>query len=138
MEVMKTLNVEAKVDNLKQVISFIDEELEKEDCSRKCALQIEVAVEELFVNIAHYAYTHDCGEVCISFSVSGDPRTVEISFADSGMPFDPLAHSDPDITLNAERRHIGGLGIFMVKKSMDKLMYEYRDGLNITTICKRI
>ena len=135
---MKTLNVEAKVQNLKQVLSFIDEELRQENCSKKIALQIEVAFEELFVNIAHYAYINDTGDVCISISVSGDPRTAEISFADSGTPFDPLAQTDPDVTLDAERRNIGGLGIFMVKKSMDKLLYEYRDGLNITTIRKRI
>ena len=135
---MKTLNVEAKVQNLKQVLSFIDEELRQENCSKRIALQIEVAVEELFVNIAHYAYINDTGDVCISISVSGDPRTAEISFADSGTPFDPLAQTDPDVTLDAERRNIGGLGIFMVKKSMDKLLYEYRDGLNITTIRKRI
>lgn len=135
---MNTLTVEAKVHNLNKVLEFIGDELRKAGCKMKYIMQIEVAVEELFVNIAHYAYFPRTGEVTIGITVHNDPSVAEVTFVDSGIPFDPLAKSDPDVTLDAQKRAIGGLGIFMVKKSMDDMEYEYRDGLNITTIRKKI
>jgi anti-sigma regulatory factor (Ser/Thr protein kinase) len=99
-------------------------------------MQISIAVEELFVNIAHYAYVPDTGEVTISIEIHDDPGMAEITFTDRGIPYDPLEKYDPDVSLSAEKRKIGGLGIYMVKKSMDLMKYEYTDGCNIVTICK--
>ena len=126
---MKKLEIEAKVDNLNEVTAA--------ECSMRTQMQIDLAVEELFVNIAHYAYAPDVGMAVISTELSPD-RKFSITFEDSGIPYDPLAKEDPDITLSANERAIGGLGIFMVKKSMDDMYYEYRDGKNILTIVKGI
>ena len=135
---MKTLTVKAKVHNLSRVLAFINKELDSAGCSKKSTFQIDVAVEELFVNIASYAYAPGSGDVTISISISDDPAVAEITFLDAGVPYDPVSKSDPDVTLDAEKRTIGGLGIFMVKQSMDELLYDRRDDLNITTIRKKI
>ena len=134
---MKEITVEAKDENLQQVMGFIEEVLEAEDCSMKTSMQIQLAVEELFINIAHYAYVDKTGEVTISISISDD-RAAEITFTDSGIPYDPLQKEDPDITKPSEERPIGGLGIFMVKKSMDRMYYRYENSHNILTIVKKI
>ncbi|MBR6916567.1 MAG: SpoIIE family protein phosphatase [Clostridia bacterium] len=132
------LTLDATVENLDSVLSFIDERLESMDCSLKAQMQIDVAVEELFVNIAHYAYAPEVGSATIRFEAADAPRRAMITFIDGGVPYDPLAKPDPDVTLSADERPIGGLGIFMVKKSMDDVRYEYRDGKNILTIEKTI
>lgn len=135
---MRELNIEALVDNLDKVIAFVDEEVDKLNCSIKVRTQIDVAVEELFVNIAHYAYNPETGPATVRVEVEHDPVAVSITFIDKGVPYDPLSKADPDITLSAEDREIGGLGIFMVKKSMDDIDYEYKDGQNILHIRKLI
>lgn len=133
---MDKLTVEAKTENLEEVLGFVDRHLETMDCSPKVSVQIDVAVEELFVNIAHYAYSPGTGSATIGVEILKDPAAIAITFTDRGKPFDPLAKEDPDITLSAEERQIGGLGIYMVKKSMDEVVYEYRDGQNILRIKK--
>ncbi|WP_303790978.1 ATP-binding protein [Ruminococcus flavefaciens] len=133
---MKELELEAKVENLPEVLSFIDEVLEGADCSMKIQMQIDIAVEEIFVNIANYAYSPEIGTATVRIEVMADPPAVDITFIDGGVPYDPLAKADPDVTLSAEERQIGGLGIFMVKKSMDDVKYEYLDGHNILTLKK--
>ena len=135
---MDELKIEAKVENLDQVLAFVDERLENYDCPMKIQTQIDIAVEEIFVNIASYAYAPDSGIAEIGVIISEDPLEVAIVFADSGVPYDPLAKEDPDVTLPAEERPIGGLGIYMVKKSMDCVEYEHRDGQNIFTIKKKL
>lgn len=135
---MKTLIVPARIDQLEVVQEFIQQELEKQDCSPKAQIQISISVEEIFVNIAHYAYKPVEGDATIRCEVGGDPLEVTIQFLDHGKPYNPLAKEDPDVTLSAEERGIGGLGIFMVKKSMDSLDYEYHDGKNILTIKKSL
>ena len=135
---MDELNLEAKVDKLDVVLAFIDERLEALDCPMKAQMQLDVAVEELYVNIASYAYAPGTGSATIRFETTHDPLTVEITFIDSGVPYDPLARKDPDVTLAAEEREIGGLGIYMVKKSMDAVDYEYRNGQNVLRIKKII
>ena len=135
---MKNLIVEAKTDNLDEVTAFIDTELEEHDCSMKDQMRIDVAVEELFVNIAHYAYEPETGMAEIRIDFKNDPAAVVITFIDSGVPYDPLAKEDPDVSLSLEERKIGGLGIFMVKKSMDDMKYEYKDGKNVLTIVKNL
>ena len=135
---MKELTIEATDENLDEVLAFVDEQLEEHDCSPKTQMQIDVAVEELFVNIAHYAYNPETGAATVRVEVSENPLSVVITFIDKGVPYDPLAKPDPDITLSAEERQIGGLGIYMVKKSMDDISYEYKDGKNILTIKKNL
>ena len=133
---MKELELEALTDNLPQVLAFVDEQLEAADCPMKIQMQIDIAVEEIFVNIAHYAYNPDVGTAKVRVEVLGEPPAVDITFIDNGIPYDPLAKADPDVTLSAEERQIGGLGIFMVKKTMDDVKYEYLDGHNILTLKK--
>ena len=133
---MKDITVDATLDNLEVVQNFVSEELESQGCSMKVMMQIEIAVEEIYVNIVHYAYNPEIGKATIRCEVTDNPMQVIIQFMDSGIPFDPLAKEDADITLSAEERDIGGLGIFMVKQSMDEVNYEYKEGKNILTIKK--
>ena len=133
---MKELTVPATLEQLDAVQAFVEGELEEHGCPMKVMLQVSVAVEEIYVNIAHYAYHPEIGQATVRCSVGGDPLQVTIQFLDSGRPFDPLAKPDADTTLSAEEREIGGLGILMVKKSMDDVAYEYRDGCNILTLKK--
>ncbi len=135
---MKDLTIEAKVENLNEVLAFVDGQLEEIDCSMKAQMQIDVAVEEIFVNIASYAYTPGVGSATVIFELTQDPAVVTVTFIDRGVPYDPLEKEDPDVTLSAEERGIGGLGIFMAKKAVDDMQYVYRDGQNILTISKSI
>ena len=125
----------AEIDELAAVIAFLEEELDKAEASPKLVVTLSVALEELFVNVAHYAYPDSKGTAKIEIDTSGD--SVVIRLTDSGIPFDPLAKPDPDVTESAEKRKIGGLGIYMVKKSMDSISYQRQDGKNILTISKR-
>ena len=133
---MDALTLEARTENLDQVIDFVNERLERWACPMRTQMQIDVAVEELFVNIAHYAYAPEVGSADIRIERLEAPPAVSITLIDSGMPYDPLAREDPDITLAVENREIGGLGILMVKKSMDDIKYVYQGGKNILTITK--
>lgn len=135
---VKELTIDADVNNLDEVLAFVDEQLEVHDCSPKIQMQIDVAVEELFVNIAHYAYNPKTGPATVRVEILDNPLAVVITFIDNGVPYDPLAKPDPDVTLSAEEREIGGLGIYMVKKSMDDIQYEYKDGKNILKIRKNL
>ena len=135
---MKELTVEAKTTNIEAVTDFVNEQLEALDCPMKAQMQIDIAIDELFGNIAHYAYNPEIGKATVRVEVIEDPLAVTITFIDNGVPYDPLAKADPDTTLSAEEREIGGLGIYMVKKSMDDITYEYRDGQNILAIKKNL
>ena len=133
---MKELTIEATPENVDKAIEFVDEMLEEYGCGMKEQMAIDVAVDELFANIAHYAYNPETGYATVKVDVVKDPLSVEITFVDNGKPYDPLAKVDPDTTLSIEDREIGGMGIFIVKKSMDAVSYEYKDGKNILTIKK--
>ena len=135
---MEALRIKALTDNLDRVLQYVDTALELMGCSMKNQIQIDMAVEELFVNIAHYAYKGTAGDAVIL--AGPDPKTgiLRITFRDWGVPFDPLAKTDPDISLSVEEREIGGLGIFMAKKSMDDIAYEYKDEQNRLTIRKKV
>lgn len=135
---MKELTVDATVENVSAVTAFVDEQLEQIGCPIKTQMQVDIAIDELFGNIAHYAYNPEVGAATVRVEVSEDPLAVVITFIDNGVPYDPLAKADPDITLSAEEREIGGLGIYMVKRSMDDVSYEYKDGKNILRIKKNI
>ena len=135
---MKELNIAATVENIETVTDFVNEQLEAYDCPMKAQMQIDIAIDELFGNIAHYAYNPEIGKATVRVEVIEDPLAVTITFIDNGVPYDPLAKADPDTTLSAEEREIGGLGIYMVKKSMDEIAYEYKDGQNILAIKKNL
>ena len=135
---MKELTIAATVENIETVTEFVNAQLELLDCPIKAQMQIDIAIDELFGNIAHYAYNTEVGSATVRVEVSEAPLAVIITFIDNGVPYDPLGKDDPDITLSAEEREIGGLGIYMVKKSMDEITYEYKDGQNILKIKKNI
>ena len=135
---MKELNISAEIENIPAVTEFVDGELEALGCPMKAQTQIDIAIDELFGNIARYAYNPGVGPATVRVEVSDDPLAVEITFIDGGVPYDPLKKEDPDVTLSAEEREIGGFGIFMVKKSMDSISYEYKDGKNILAIKKKL
>lgn len=128
---------EAVTKNLDQVLAFLDSQLESWGCPLRVQLQLDVAVEELFVNIASYAYGEKTGTAEIAMDLLPG-QIIEITFRDSGIPYNPLEKPDPDVTKPAEEREIGGLGIYIVKKSMDEVLYRHEDGQNILTIRKAL
>ncbi len=128
--------VDAKKEKLPDVIDFVKQHLENADADFATTTKMEVAVEEIFVNIASYAYINSSGQAKIHVDTTEQPQSISVTFIDEGVPFDPVAKEEPDVTLSAEERRIGGLGILMVKKSMDEVNYEYKDGQNIFTIKK--
>ena len=130
---MKELTIEAKIENLEAVLEFINAELATIDCPMKPRMLITLAVEEAFVNIAHYAYKPDVGGVVIRVAVGDE---VIIEFEDSGKPYNPLENDDPDIAAGTKERQPGGLGIFMVKNIMDTLEYRHEDNKNILVVKK--
>lgn len=135
---MKELTVDAKLENIAVVTDFVDEQLEEFGCPVKAQMQIDIAIDELFGNIVHYAYHPDIGPATVRVEVVEEPLSVVITFIDQGVPYDPLAKADPDVTLSAEDREIGGLGIYIVKKNMNEITYEYKDGQNILKIRKEL
>ena len=132
------LTIEATLPHVATVTAWMDEALEAHGCAVKSQMQLDIAMDELFGNIANYAYAPGVGSVTVSLDFDSRPGFVVLTFTDSGVPYDPLAKADPDITLSAEDRPIGGLGIFMVKKTMDEMAYVYEDGQNKLTVVKAL
>lgn len=132
------ISLEASDENLDAVLQFVDEQLEHAGCPIEAQRQIDIAVEEIFVNIVSYAYIPDTGNATVRLEISGDLSEVTLIFMDQGIPFNPLAKEDPDIDLPANQRRIGGLGILVVKEFMDDVSYEYKDRQNILTLKKII
>ena len=133
---MNKLVVPAEMDKLDDVIAFVDTSLDGHEYSGKTLMEIEIAIEEIFVNIASYAYTPGTGEVSVETDISGKPETLTARFIDNGIKYDPLEKDDPNTRLSVEDTPIGGLGIFMTKASMDDVIYEYKENKNILTITK--
>ncbi len=133
---VNNISVQATTENLDTVIGFVDEFLEEHGCPMKTQMLIDLCVEEMYINIANYAYGDDTGEAEIEVSENGGE--VSITMKDRGVPYNPLEKPDPDTTLSAEERQVGGLGIFIVKKTMDSVLYEYKDGQNIFTMTKKL
>ena len=133
---MKSITVEAAIQNVETVTEFVNAVLEENDCPAKVQMRIDVAIDEIFGNIAYYAYGNSCGNVTIQIEIEKDLPGIVLTFIDQGMPYNPLENKEPDITLDIEEREIGGLGIFLVKKTMDALSYEYVDGQNVLTLKK--
>ena len=167
---MNEITVKALVDNLGTVTNFVDDFLDSCDCPMKVQMQIDIAIDEIFSNICHYAYGDSVGEATVRVEFEDAPdahaskadapdanahaskaddtdadahaedasarKAIALTFIDEGVPYNPLEKEDPDTTLSAEDRKIGGLGIYMVKKNMDEMEYEYSDGKNILSMKK--
>ena len=134
----KEITVDATVKNLTVVNDFVEELLAGTDCSVKTKLKIDLVVEEIFVNIANYAYEASGGKVVVQGCIEENPCRIILRFMDTGIPYDPLQKDPPDLTLPPDKREIGGLGIFLIKENVDELSYHYKDGKNILTITKKI
>ena len=128
----------AKTEALSEVLGFVEEALESYEFSMKSQMTICVAIEEVFVNVAYYAYGDGEGDMKLDIGFDAESREITFRMTDKGTPFDPLKKPDPDITLSAEDREIGGLGIFIAKKTMDAISYAYENGENILTMMKKI
>ena len=135
---MKTITKSAQIENIPVITQELDDWFEENNVPMKVILQIDVAIDEILSNIAFYGYGDKTGDMTVEASMINDGRTVKLVFSDRGIPFDPLKKEDPDITLSAEERKIGGLGIFMVKKTMDHVYYERKDDMNIFVIEKNL
>ena len=135
------LTVKATIENLDLVMQFVDSYLDRHDCPAAEHVELNIAVDEIFSNICFYAYTKQPdkeGEVTVSLERLDDSFAFRASFEDQGIPYNPLEKEDPDVTLPAEERQIGGLGIFIVKKTMDAMEYERIENKNVLTITKKI
>lgn len=136
---MHVLNVNADVKLLDDVNEFVNGVIAPYDCSIDIQFQIEVALEEIYSNIAYYAYPNDIGPTTIYCKVEeqeGKPSLLIVDIIDKGVPYNPLEQDDPDITLSCEEREVGGLGIYLVKNSMDFVSYRHEEDANIFTIKK--
>ena len=133
---MEKITVEAVLENLQTVIDFAIEKLEARDCSMKIVMQTELVIEEIFVNISSYAYHPETGTATFCVEFEENPNAILMTFIDSGKPYNPLEQKAPDTTLAIEERDVGGLGIFLVRKNVDELYYEYTDGKNILRMKK--
>ena len=134
----KELKLEANLNNIPRVMAFVDKELEALQCPLKIRMKIDLALDELVANVANYAYASGKGDMTVRFAFDEADRMVSITFIDEGVPYDPLKKRDPDVTLSAAERQIGGLGIFLVKKTMDSMEYKRENNCNILTIYKKI
>lgn len=135
---MKELTIAASVENIEAATDFVNTQLEALGCPMKTRMQIDVAIDEILSNIARYAYHPQTGPVTIRVEKQAEPPAVAVTFMDRGIPYNPLTQRDPDITLAADEREIGGLGVYLVKKSMDDVRYEYENGQNVLRIVKQL
>ena len=126
---MKEITVPATLENVETVTEFVNEQLNALRCPMPIRTQVDIAIDEVFSNIARYSYSPEEGPATVRVDVTEEPLSVTITFIDHGKPYDPLTTAAPDITLSAKQRRIGGLGVFMLKKTMDDIAYENRDGM---------
>ena len=135
---MQEITMKAVIESIPAVTDFVDAQLEAIDCPMKAQMQINVAIDEIFSNISHYAYPGSEGEATVRFEYDPLAKEAKVCFRDHGVPYNSLNKSDPDVTLPAVERAVGGLGIFLVKKLMDRITYEYTDGMNVLCIIKKV
>ena len=135
---LKELTLDATVENVRTVTDFVGETLEEANCPQDTRRQLSIVIDEVFSNIAQYAYGSALGTATVKAGLEEDGRTLVLIFQDGGMPYDPLSAKDPDTSLSAEDRPLGGLGVFLVKKLMDETSYEYKNSQNILTLRKKI
>lgn len=133
-----SITLPATVENIGKITAFVEGRMEEKDCPLKQIMQVSMAVDEVMANVAMYAYAPGTGDVTVAVDFDDGSRTVSVTFIDRGVAFDPLAKEDPDVTLPAEQRKIGGLGIFLVKKTMDDVAYRREGDQNILCIKKKV
>ena len=131
-KINRTIELEAQTDKLDSLLALLEKDLEAAECPQETRTVVEICAEEIFVNIASYAYGEEKGMAWIEERI--EERQISLFFQDRGTPYNPLENKDPDTTLSAEERQIGGLGIFMVKNMMDTVEYVYEDGCNRLTM----
>ena len=136
------LKVDATEDSIDEINEFLKEKLEKAGCDNKSEFEIELAVEEICVNVFSYAYTGEPTEdplwnkLEVQCEILTDPAGVTIRFIDAGEAFNPIKKKDADTSGKMFMAKEGGFGIHFVKKTMSRVEYEYRGGRNILTIQK--
>lgn len=135
---MKEITVDATIENMNTVTAFVDDFLDQIACPMKSRIQINIVIDEIFGNICHYAYKDSVGAVTVRVESGNTPKAVFLTFTDNGIPYNPLETEDPDITSSSEERKIGGLGIYLVKKNMDEMKYEYVNQQNRLWMEKRL
>lgn len=135
---MKEITVDAMIENMNTVTAFVDDFLDQIACPMKSRIQINIVIDEIFGNICHYAYKDSVGAVTVRVESGNTPKAVFLTFTDNGIPYNPLETEDPDITSSSEERKIGGLGIYLVKKNMDEMKYEYVNQQNRLWMEKRL
>ena len=135
---MKEITVDATIENMNTVTAFVDDFLDQIACPMKSKIQINIVIDEIFGNICHYAYKDSVGAVTVRVESGNTPKAVFLTFTDNGIPYNPLETEDPDVTLSSEERKIGGLGIYLVKKNMDEMKYEYVNQQNRLWMEKRL
>ena len=135
---MKEITVDATIENMNTGTAFVDDFLDQIACPMKSKIQINIVIDEIFGNICHYAYKDSVGAVTVRVESGNTPKAVFLTFTDNGIPYNPLETEDPDITLSSEERKIGGLGIYLVKKNMDEMKYEYVNQQNRLWMEKRL
>ena len=133
-----SITLPATVENIGKITAFVEGRMEEKDCPLKQIMQVSMAVDEVMANVAMYAYAPGTGDVTVAVDFDDGSRTVSITFIDRGVAFDPLAKEDPDVTLPAKQRKIGGLGIFLVKKTMDDVAYRREGDKNVLCIKKKV
>ena len=133
---MRELTTEAVTENLQSVMDFVNDSLSDKGCSAKTLYQMELVLEEIFINIASYAYEGDERPVVLSIDFEEEPLAAVVTFKDKGAPYNPLSRNDPNLALKLENREIGGLGIFLVKKNVDAIWYEHVNGENVLSFRK--
>ena len=135
---MTCLTLPATPESIAPATDFLNEILEGAGCSLRDQTKLDIALDELMSNVAQYAYAPGTGDIALSVEILEDPKRVVLTLTDSGIPYDPLKKEDPDVTLSAEQRSVGGLGIYIVKQSMDAITYDHKDGKNILSITKNL
>ena len=135
---MREITVEAVTGNIPKVTAFVDEELERLGCAPKANMQIDVCIDEVVANVANYAYGSDTGNVTVRLGFDEEQRIFSLTFVDAGVPFDPCSVPEPDTTLPLEERPIGGLGLLMVRKMSDEMLYRREGEHNVLTVRKRL
>ncbi len=129
---------QAEIADITEITDRVNEELNMIGCTQKARTQLDIAIDEIYSNIVKNAYPESKGPVSVTLCLCNDGTNVMLTFTDNGVPYNPLRKEDPDITLSIEEREIGGLGIFMAKKAVDEMSYEYKDEMNILKLRKKI
>lgn len=138
--IVKQIETKASLENFETILAEVEGLLTETGCPMDMLYDLNISFEEIFVNIASYAYSQGDGDgmIRILMEIQENPYKVLIKFRDTGIPYNPLEKEDPNIDLPGEERPIGGLGIFFVKNMMDEVIYEYQNGENVLTIAREV